>query len=356
VGSDEHRPAEGKSILEVGTATDAELVQALLGVYRHLDLAEQLRALLDCAVRWCGAACGVGLGAAEDRRALVPLAGTLPPEDARFRAFRPVSPGRVMEWLEEGTGLFTGLGPFAAVVEDWPGDAPAHCLALPVRSPANRWAGVLLLILDEEPADAVVARLGRLLDLCRPAVGHALQLISMRELVIKDDTANCFNRRHFEEFLPEELARASRFRSPVSLIFMDMDNLKEVNQQHGHAMGSRTLYEVSVRVRAKIRKFDKLFRFGGDEFCIVLPETEWHGALEVAERVREAIASKPFLVRELGDEGPRMTASLGVASFPLHARTQKELIERADRAMQRVKNQGKNAIGISEVEGEEHDG
>ena len=93
----------------------------------------------------------------------------------------------------------------------------------------------------------------------------------------------------------------------------DMDNLKEVNRLYGHSMGSRTLYEVSVRVRARIRKFDKLFRYGGDEFCIVLPETEWHGALEVAERVRDEIAGKPFLVRELGDAGTRMTASLGVA-------------------------------------------
>jgi diguanylate cyclase (GGDEF)-like protein len=137
------------------------------------------------------------------------------------------------------------------------------------------------------------------------------------------------------------------------LIFLDMDNLKEVNAAHGHAMGSGTLYEVSVRVRSKIRKFDKLFRFGGDEFCIVLPETEWHGALEVAERVRDAIASKPFLLRELEGKGVPMTASLGVASFPLHARTQKELIERADRAMQKVKNSGKNGIGIAETEGED---
>jgi len=262
----------------------------------------------------------------------------------------------VMEWVEAGPVLLRGFGPFEAVVEDWPGELPAHSLAVPVTSPERRWAGVLLVVLDREPAPDALSRLSQLLELARPAVGHALQLISMRELVIKDDTASCFNRRHFEEFLPEELARASRFRAPVSLIFMDMDNLKEVNRLHGHAMGSRTLYEVSVRVRAKIRKFDKLFRFGGDEFCIVLPETEWHGALEVAERVRDAIASKPFLVRELGDEGPRMTASLGVASFPLHARTQKELIERADRAMQRIKNAGKNAIGISEIEGEAHDG
>ena len=120
-------------------------------------------------------------------------------------------------------------------------------------------------------------------------------------------------------------------------------------------MGSRTLREVSRRIRLKIRRFDKLFRFGGDEFCILLPETEWHGALEVAERVRDAVASKPFLVGEIVDPaGVGMTASLGIAAFPLHARSHEELVECADRAMQRVKRGTKNSIGISEIVGGEH--
>ncbi len=82
-----------------------------------------------------------------------------------------------------------------------------------------------------------------------------------------------------------------------------------------------------------------------------MPETEWHGALEVAERVRDAIASKPFLAREVNDgKGVDMSASLGIASFPLHARTQAALIQHADRAMQKIKRTTKNAIGISEIE------
>jgi diguanylate cyclase (GGDEF)-like protein len=134
-----------------------------------------------------------------------------------------------------------------------------------------------------------------------------------------------------------------------------MDNLKEVNSRLGHAMGSRSLYEVSLRVRARIRKFDKLFRFGGDEFCIVLPETEWHGALEVAERVRESLATKPFLTtQQAGGGGVGMTASFGIASFPLHARTKEDLVLRADRAMQRIKSGTKNSIAIAEIVEEPH--
>jgi diguanylate cyclase (GGDEF)-like protein len=135
----------------------------------------------------------------------------------------------------------------------------------------------------------------------------------------------------------------------MSLIFFDMDNLKDVNTRLGHGAGSRTLLEVSERVRGKIRKFDKLFRFGGDEFCIVLPETEWHGATEVAERVREVISGRPFLMATRGPQGGQpMTASFGIASFPLHARTKEELVQRADRAMQSIKATTKNGIGTAE--------
>ena len=102
-------------------------------------------------------------------------------------------------------------------------------------------------------------------------------------------------------------------------------------------------------MRGKIRKFDKLFRFGGDEFCIVLPETEWHGATEVAERVREVISGRAFLMASRGSAGAQpMTASFGIASFPLHARTKEELVQRADRAMQSVKTTTKNAVATAE--------
>jgi diguanylate cyclase (GGDEF)-like protein len=281
---------------------------------------------------------------------------------ADAEGLRPPSLGRVdrltvKRWLGDGRRLFEGLGPFAAIAEPDPDPAPAVTLAVPLGEEAedDGWPALLLLALDQAPEAATLARVAELVEVTGAALGNALQVMAMRDLVIKDDTAHCFNRRYFESSLPEELSRAGRFHAPLSLIFLDMDNLKEVNKRHGHAMGSRTLFEVSQRVRGKIRRFDKLFRFGGDEFCIVLPETEWHGALEVAERVRDAIAGRPFLIRELDDpNGVRMTASLGIASFPLHARTKQELVEHADRAMQRIKNGTKNSIGIAEIVGEDH--
>lgn len=335
-------------------ATDPELIETLLQVYQPLDLKTQLQVLLKRVMSWSGASHGFAL-AGEERRALAPIVSSVSPEDVRLAALGRVEPQRLKRWLEAGGGFREGPGPFADTAQPWPEPLPPFSAALSLLSAEGTCAAVLVLALEARPDTPERERIERLLELARPAVSNALQVRAMRELVIKDDTAHCFNRRHFETCLPDELSRASRFQSPLSLIFLDMDNLKEVNKRHGHAMGSRSLNEVSQRIRSKIRRFDKLFRFGGDEFCILLPQTEWHGALEVAERVRDAIARQPFLEPELGEgHGVRMTASLGISSFPLHARSQKDLIEQADRAMQRIKNATKNSIGIAEISGGEH--
>jgi len=179
----------------------------------------------------------------------------------------------------------------------------------------------------------------------RTAYKNVRLVADLRETAVRDDLARCYNRRHFESFLGEEVARARRFRSHVSVLFLDMDDLKSVNTAHGHAMGSRALQQVAERINDGIRKIDKLFRFGGDEFCIVLPETDRGGAWEVAERTRQAIAARAFLVEEAG--GVPLSASLGVATFPEHGDTAESLVHAADRAMQAVKKTGKNASGLA---------
>jgi len=353
--SAEKTVAEVRGTSRPAPGDDRVLGETVLGVHREMELAGQVRALLEAARAWTGGTFAVGFGAAGDGRMLAPVASTGGEDDPRFQSFVALAPAQVSSWLATGPCLADGLGSFSAVAPGWPGPGPARSVALAVRDSAGNPAGALLVCLEHPPVEESLERLGALIDRCRPALDNGLRVLALRELVIKDDTAHCFNRRYFEEFLPEELARASRFRSPVSLIFLDMDNLKQVNNRHGHAVGSRILREVANRVRGRVRKFDKLFRFGGDEFCIVLPETAWHGALEVAERVKEAISAKPFLEGEV-PPGVPMSASLGIASFPLHARMQLDLIERADRAMQRVKGTGKNAIGVAALDGDDHGG
>jgi diguanylate cyclase (GGDEF)-like protein len=177
-----------------------------------------------------------------------------------------------------------------------------------------------------------------------PALANGYRVERIRELVIKDDQTESYNRRYLESFLGEEVVRARRYGTALSVIFLDLDDLKSVNNQHGHAAGSRALREFSRRVIGAIRGSDKLFRYGGDEFCVVLPETDAMGAFELAERLRQTVAARPFALGE-DDEVP-LTASFGIASFPQHADSAASLLACADQAMTRVKQAGKNSIGV----------
>ncbi len=205
----------------------------------------------------------------------------------------------------------------------------------------------------QEPAELRRAAdlLRRFLAECMPSLVNSLRMERVRELVIKDDQTDSYNRRYLDAFLVEELERARRYGTALSIIFLDLDNLKEVNSLHGHAAGSRALRLLSKRVIAAIRGSDKFFRYGGDEFCVVLPETDAVGAYELAERLRQTIASRPFEV-EVRTELP-LTASFGVSCFPLHAESAAALLAVADQAMSRVKLAGKNSIGVGQARQDE---
>lgn len=178
------------------------------------------------------------------------------------------------------------------------------------------------------------------------AIKNAITAKRLTELITKDDLTMTYNRRFFEDYFTEEMDRARRYNSPLSLIFLDLDGLREVNNRFGHAIGSRTLQEAAARILNSVRSIDKVVRYGGDEFCIVLPETDIQGATEVAERVRQKISATPFLLEEAG--GLEITASFGVSCYPIHAITKEDMIKRADEAMFRVKSQSKNNIQVAQ--------
>ena len=197
---------------------------------------------------------------------------------------------------------------------------------------------------DTAARQAAGETIARLLADCLPGLANCLRMERVRELVIKDDQTDSYNRRHLDSFLAEEVERARRYGTVLSLIFLDLDNLKEVNSLYGHAAGSRALRELARRVMLAVRGSDKLFRYGGDEFCVVLPETDAVGALELAERLRQTIASRPFELD--GGQEISLTASFGLACFPMHGDSTASLMAAADRAMSRVKQSGKNSIGV----------
>ena len=145
--------------------------------------------------------------------------------------------------------------------------------------------------------------------------------------------------------LRRETKRASRSGRPLSLLFLDLDGFKGVNDKHGHLCGSRALVEAAAVIRGSARETDVVARFGGDEFALVLPDTGAEGAFAVGERIRERIAAHQFLANE--GLNLRLTASVGVATLPDVAASADELVQAADSAMYQVKDRGKNGIQVA---------
>jgi diguanylate cyclase (GGDEF)-like protein/putative nucleotidyltransferase with HDIG domain len=158
-----------------------------------------------------------------------------------------------------------------------------------------------------------------------------------------DPKTGLFNARHFAAALQEEMARASRFERPLSLIMADLDLLRDINNSYGHLAGDAVLKGIADVFRAQLRHYDVPARFGGEEFSILLPETPPEEALQIAERIRRAVAESTFEV-ETSTEPIRATVSIGVAGFPKDATGAQELIHQADLAVYRAKLQGRNRV------------
>jgi diguanylate cyclase (GGDEF)-like protein len=166
----------------------------------------------------------------------------------------------------------------------------------------------------------------------------------MEDLVITDDLTKLFNLRYLDRTLDVEIERATRYNLSVSLIFMDIDFFKNVNDRYGHLVGSKLLVEVSQLLLKGLRKVDIVARYGGDEFVIVLPQTGIDAAKMIAERLRKSIEKYVFLKGESLEL--KLTASFGIASYPEHASTQEELLKLADEAMYRVKYHTRNDVYV----------
>ena len=177
------------------------------------------------------------------------------------------------------------------------------------------------------------------------ALENALRVQRAEALSVTDDLTSLYNSRYLSLVLRREAKRATRSGRPLSLLFLDLDGFKSINDTHGHLFGSRALVEAALVVKASARETDVVARFGGDEFALVLPDTGTDGAVAVAERVRERLAAHEFL--QADGLRIRLTASVGVATLPDVANTVEALIQAADKAMYRVKERGKNGICVA---------
>ena len=177
------------------------------------------------------------------------------------------------------------------------------------------------------------------------ALANAIDYHNAERQTLIDDLTRLYNVRYMYRALEIEIRRARRYSSAVSVVFMDLDGFKLVNDAYGHRAGSVTLTEVAEVITSSVRDSDFVARFGGDEFVLMLPETDAKAALQMAERVRTQISSNPFS----GGVGANihLTASFGVASFPEHAGEAEKLIELADAAMYEAKERNKNNVRLA---------
>ena len=190
--------------------------------------------------------------------------------------------------------------------------------------------------------------LGAILEGPAQALDNALRLRRSEALSVTDDLTQLYNSRYLNQVLRREAKRASRSGRPLSLLFLDLDGFKGVNDKHGHQAGSRALVEAAAVIRRCARETDVVARFGGDEFAIILPDTGSEGAAAVGDRVRERLGAHPFV--EGNGLQLRLTASVGVATLPDVAASAEELVRAADMAMYQVKDSGKNGVRIAQAE------
>jgi len=182
----------------------------------------------------------------------------------------------------------------------------------------------------------------RLVDQTAIAIERASLYQKMTELAITDDLTKLFNTRYLNRTIEMEIQRSNRYHTSVSLIFMDIDYFKQINDRYGHLVGSKVLVELGQLLIKSLRTVDTVARYGGDEFVIVLPQTSSDVAFQIAERIRKAVEQKVFLKKE--GYSLKISASFGLASYPGSAKSRDDLMRLADEAMYKVKHQTRNAV------------
>ncbi|MBU1929802.1 MAG: GGDEF domain-containing protein [Candidatus Omnitrophota bacterium] len=174
-------------------------------------------------------------------------------------------------------------------------------------------------------------------------IKRAVLYEKVQELAIRDSLTHILSRRYFLERFVEEINRSRKFDYSLAFLMIDIDYFKDLNDRYGHLVGDVILKEVSRIIKDNIRQIDILGRYGGEEFCLALPETEKEEAKFAAERIREAI--EDALIRAY-DEDLRITLSVGIAVFPGDAQDTDALIDRADQALYKAKQSGRNKVCI----------
>lgn len=232
---------------------------------------------------------------------------------------------------------------FARWVDEKSGFKTESLVCVPLIS-KGRTLGVieLLNISQINQSKERLELLEALADFAAIAIENARFVQRIRELTIIDDLTGLYNARHMNTLLETEISRATRDRSPFSVVFLDLDFFKNINDKHGHLVGSRLLREIGQNLKHNLRTVDWAIRYGGDEFVIILPRAGTDEALLVAKRLRRSLNKAVFFEKE--GLNITITASFGIATFPDCASSKEDIIRMADQAMYRVKDRSRDGI------------
>lgn len=217
-------------------------------------------------------------------------------------------------------------------------------IAVPLKI-KERVIGVIELINSYEELafdDIDQSILTAIADFAAIALVNARNFDRISELVVTDDLTGLYNSRHFGQLVESEFQRAQRYQTELSLVFLDLDHLKGINDVHGHLVGSRMLSELGRLIARNIRDCDRAARYGGDEFVIILPQTGKQQALSMAEKLLDLMRSTDFFSDD--NQEIRLTASFGVATYPQDGASRTELLRAADIAMYTAKDSGRNCV------------
>jgi len=176
-------------------------------------------------------------------------------------------------------------------------------------------------------------------DICATAIQNAHYVERVKQLAYLDGLTGIFNRRFFELRIIEEIERARRYGTGMAVIMADIDQFKRLNDEFGHVLGDEVLRQASSLFHQQLRKIDVVCRYGGEEFGILLTQTNADHAMKIAEKLRQMVASWQF------PGVPRtVTISAGTAAFPEHGTTRDELVRAADAALYAAKQAGRNRV------------